>query len=178
MAQVVLSEIQEFLLHRITTHDALKVVRWLVQHAGVSVTSGELGRGIGLPSLLVEEALEELIEAELVHRDASAPDRYRYEVTDPALDRGLQRALLLFEQDELEVARMLAANSIHRMRRMAYLAYAPALLERSARQRPSVFLSPSVPEKVTPSAAESDTDAQGEPSATLPVTTPGAPEDP
>ena len=115
-----------------TTHEALRVVMWLAQHTGGNVTTGELAGKLGLSDECVEEALDALVEAGLVRGDGGAPRRYHYQARHPELDAALQRTLMLAEQDNLEVARMLAANSIYRLRRLAYLAYAEALLKVSA----------------------------------------------
>ena len=80
--------------------------------------------------------------------------RYRYQTKGPELHRDLERALTFAEQDKGEVARMLSANSIHRLRGMAYVAFAPALV------------------KVSPTAVRerSVADSAGEPQAEPPIT--------
>ena len=62
----------------------------------------------------------------IVRSEGAVAPRYGYQAKDPELHRDLRRALALAERDKVEVARMLAANAIHRMRRMALVAYAPA----------------------------------------------------
>lgn len=131
MGQALLSDLQTFLLERITTHEALRAVRWLAEHGNVAVTASELGKKLGLSEETVTEALESLVEAELVQREGPWPFQYRYQSLRPELDTDLRRTLMLVEQDNVQVTCLLAANSIHRLRQMAYAAYAPALLRRA-----------------------------------------------
>lgn len=122
-----LSDIQAFLLERIVTHEALRTASWLVHHADASVTTAELAKNLGLRDVDVQEALDELVEADLVFREGCAPQQYQYRLRDPELDGRLRRTVLFFEQNKLEVARALAANSIGRLRSMAYRAYGALL---------------------------------------------------
>lgn len=132
MPHAALSEIESFLLERIASHEALRAVAWLAQHANTSLTARELAEKLGICDDEAEEALGSLLQAELVRREESVPPLYPYQACCSELDAALQRTLTLLEQDKLELVRMLAANSIHRLRRMAYLAYGPGPVKSTA----------------------------------------------
>ena len=132
MAHAVQSNIQKFLLERIPTHEALQIVMLLARRAEEKVTVTELARSAGLSGVAVEEALDALVAAQLVRHGEGTTRAYWYEPRDPKLDAELRRALMLAEQDHFEVARMLAANSVYRLRRIAYRAYASEFVKAPA----------------------------------------------
>jgi hypothetical protein len=129
MAHAVQSDIQKFLLERIPTHEALQIVMLLARRAEEKVTVTELARSAGLSAVAVEEALDALVAAQLVRHGEGTIRAYWYEPRDPKLDADVRRTLMFAEQDHFEVARMLAANSVSRLRRIAYRAYASAFVK-------------------------------------------------
>ncbi|MFZ5895534.1 MAG: MarR family transcriptional regulator [Myxococcota bacterium] len=124
MANATISDVQRFLFERVTSHEALRTVIWLAQHADAVVTAAELSEKLGISDHAVQEALDALVDAELVEREGPVPARYRYHARRPELDADLQRMLSLVEEDQVGVACMLASNAIHRVRWLAYLTYA------------------------------------------------------
>lgn len=122
MTEVIPADIQAFLLERISTYEALRIVLWLAEPQRGRVPAAVVAQELRVPVSVAQEALSDLVDTGLVEFNGNDLS-YRYNPLDPALDEKLRRVAEWRERDEPELVHTLAANSISRLRRMAYLHY-------------------------------------------------------
>lgn len=123
--------IEHFLLERVATHEQLQSLLALFNIADAAVTAVELEATVGLPEGEGQEALEALVDAQLVMRSGENPPRYRYSPARSSLDALVRLLALIYSQHRYDVVRVMGENAIKRMWSAARLAFLVALSSES-----------------------------------------------
>lgn len=125
--------IEQFLLECVATHEQLQCLMWLLENPERSVTAVELEAEIGISELEVHEALEDLVDVQLVARTGSdrAEARYRYAPAHSDLDAKTRLLAILHDENRFEVVRVMGDNAIKRMWNAARVAFLAAVSSES-----------------------------------------------
>lgn len=123
--------IERFLLDRVATHEELQSLLTLFKAGDAALAPSEVETRAGLPEGEASEALEALVDAQLVVHAGDKPTRYRYSPARPGLDALVRMLALIHSQYRYEVVRVMAENAIKRMWSAARLAFLVALSSQS-----------------------------------------------
>lgn len=131
--------IEQFLLERVATHEQLQSLLALLYLGDAAVTASELESQANLPEGEGQEALEALVDAQLVVRAGNNPARYRYAPARAAFDAMVRLLAVIYAQHRYEVVRVMGENAIKRMWSAARLAFLVALASESQKLQPSSY---------------------------------------
>lgn len=123
--------LEHFLLDRVATHEELQSLLVLLKAGDAALTASEVETRARLPEGEAFDALEALVDAQLVVRAGQSPLRYRYSPARPGLDALVRLLALIHSQYRYEVVRVMAENAIKRMWSAARLAFLVALSSES-----------------------------------------------
>ena len=129
--------IEQFLLERVATHEQLQSLLVLLNLGDAAVTASELEARLNLPEGEGYDALEGLVDAQLVVRAGEGPTRYRYAPGRSGLDAMVRLLALIYSQHRYEVVRVMGDNAIKRMWSAARLAFLVALAAESGKSPPA-----------------------------------------
>jgi hypothetical protein len=125
-----LTGIRRLLFERVETYDQLEVLLWFCSGNGGPQSAPDAVTALSLPEPAVTDALIALTKAGLLRRVAGSA-RSLYEPKTRELDAAVKALALLYEQDRVQVIRIMSAQSIARLRSSALEAFAPRLPPRT-----------------------------------------------
>jgi hypothetical protein len=129
--------IEQFLLERVATHEQLQSLLTLLNSGDEAMTASELEAIANLPDGEGYDALEALVDAQLVVREGGEPARYRYAPGRSGLDAMVRLLALIYSQHRYEVVRVMGDNAMKRMWSAARLAFLVALAAESRKSGPA-----------------------------------------
>lgn len=127
--------LQRFMNDCVRTFEELEALLWLFAHPNEGVTVRTLARTLGIVESTMQEAVDGLIASHLLAHVTGSVDLIRYEPA--SLDLGANVALLAaaHERDRFEVVRIVAENSMLRIRRSALQTFADCFVVRKPVKR-------------------------------------------
>lgn len=124
-------EVQRFLREHIESFEQLEIVLLLRSRPDQAMNSTAISAELRLPEAIVDETLDTLSERELVARAPGADGPlFNYSPETPALAELVSAVAQLNQDRQLDVMRLMTANSIDRLRAKALSTFADAFLLR------------------------------------------------
>jgi hypothetical protein len=119
----------------VRTYEALEALLWFFAHQNESVTVGSLALTLGIAEPALQEAVDGLVASGLLAHVVGSRDLIRYQPASLDLRTNVARLVTLHEQDRFEVVRIVAENSMLRLRKSALQTFADCFVLRKPVKR-------------------------------------------
>lgn len=120
--------LQQFMADYIQTYEQLEALLWFFSHRGEAIAGSSLARTLRIHEARLEEAIDRLVATGFLAPDPGSPGLTRYEPADHELDASVRALAAFYEQNRFEVVRIMAENSIQRLRKSALHTFAGCFL--------------------------------------------------
>jgi hypothetical protein len=129
-------DVRRFLLEHIESYEQLEVLIHLRKQPDRSSSSEAIASASSIPLAAVEAALEDLREAGLaeVSSRGAAPE-WRYVALQPDVDATIVRLSQAYEENAIDIVKLMNANAIERVRTSAIRAFANAFIVGRSKKR-------------------------------------------
>jgi hypothetical protein len=129
------ASLQRFMDDCVRTFEQLEALLWFFAHQNESITVGSLAQTLGIAEPVLQEAVDGLVASNLLAHVAGSLDLIRYEPVSRELGENVERLAALHAQDRFEVVRVVAQNSMLRLRKSALQTFADCFVLRKPVKR-------------------------------------------
>lgn len=129
------ANLQRFIDDCVRTYEQLEALLWFFSHQNESVSVASLALTLGIAEPALQEAVEGLAASGLLAHLAGSLDLIRYEPASLDLRANVALLAALHEQDRFEVVRIVAENSMLRLRKSALQTFADCFVLRKPVKR-------------------------------------------
>lgn len=129
------TNLQRFMDDCVRTYEELEALLWFFAHQNECVTVRSLAQTLGIAESTLEEAVDALVASNLLVRVPGSLDLIRYEPASVDLNANVTLLVALHEQDRFEVVRLVAENSMVRLRKSALQTFADCFVLRKPVKR-------------------------------------------
>jgi hypothetical protein len=119
----------------VRTFEELEALLWLFAHQNEGVTVRALARTLGIVESTMQEAVDGLIASNLLAHVTGSVDLIRYAPASPDLGANVALLAAAHERDRFEVVRIVAENSMLRIRKSALQTFADCFVVRKPVKR-------------------------------------------
>jgi hypothetical protein len=122
------AEARAWLFDHIQTYEHLEIMLLAHKQRDRDWTADSVGVALKLPAASAAEVLADLTASGLLERRETTSPVFRYRPASPGHERAVDCLVRSYEEDRLNVIKLMTANALHRVRTGAMRAFADAFV--------------------------------------------------